>query len=256
MDISFTMESFEGPLDLLIHLIEKNKVNIFDIPIAMITDQYMEYVSQMQQLQMDNVSEFMVMAAYLLKIKTQMLLPAPVTEEETEDPRAELVARLLEYKMYKYASMTLKDRQVDAAKHLYREGHIPAEVASFREEVTAEEVVGDLQLSELNRVFQDIMKRQADKVDPIRSHFGKIEKEEISFSDKVRSIQEYGLKHRHFSFRRLLESARDRIEIIVTFLGILELIHLGCMFIKQNHLFDDFEIDYVANGFVEIDQFA
>ena len=84
MDVSFTLEAFEGPLDLLIHLIEKNKVNIYDIPIAMITDQYMEYVSQMQKLQMDNISEFLVMAAYLLKIKSQMLLPAPAAEEEEE----------------------------------------------------------------------------------------------------------------------------------------------------------------------------
>ena len=111
MDVSFTLEAFEGPLDLLIHLIEKNKVNIYDIPIAMITDQYMEYVSEMQRLQMDNISEFMVMAAYLLKIKSQMLLPAPA-EEEVGDPRAELVERLIEHKMYQYASKDLKDRQI------------------------------------------------------------------------------------------------------------------------------------------------
>ncbi|MBR5712568.1 MAG: segregation/condensation protein A [Lachnospiraceae bacterium] len=255
MDISVSLEAFEGPLDLLIHLIEKNKVNIYDIPIAMITDQYMEYVSQMQKLQMDNVSEFLVMAAYLLKIKSEMLLPAPA-EEEAEDPRAELVERLLEYKMYKQASLDLKDRQVDAARHLYRAESIPAEVASYREEIKAEDVVDGIELSELSRIFRDIMKRQENRIDPIRSRFGKIEKEEISFSDKVRKIQEYGMEHRHFSFRGLLESARDRIEIIVTFLGILELIHLGCMFIKQNRLFDDFEIDYVATSLVEIDQFA
>ena len=255
MDISFSLEAFEGPLDLLIHLIEKNKVNIYDIPIAMITDQYMEYVSQMQKLQMDNISEFLVMAAYLLKIKSQMLLPAPAAEEE-EDPRAELVERLLEHKMYQYASVTLKDRQVDAAKHLYRSESLPAEVAEYREEVSAEDVIGGMPISELNRIFQEIMKRREDRVDPIRSKFGRIEKEEINFSEKVRKIQEYGIAHRHFSFRTLLATARDRIEIIVTFLGILELIHLGCMFIKQNRLFDDFEIDYVADKFVEIEQFA
>ena len=255
MDVSFSLEVFEGPLDLLIHLIEKNKVNIYDIPIAMITDQYMEYVSEMQRLQMDNISEFMVMAAYLLRIKSQMLLPAPAEEEEG-DPRAELVERLLEYKMYQYAASDLKDRQVEAAHHLYREESLPAEVAAYKEEVSAEDVVGDLQLSELSRIFQDVMKRQEAKIDPIRSKFGRIEKEEISFSDKVMKIQEYGMEHRHFSFRKLLEKAGDRIEIIVTFLGILELIHLGRMFIKQSRLFDDFEIDYVATDVVPIEQFA
>jgi Uncharacterized conserved protein len=255
MDVSFTLEAFEGPLDLLIHLIEKNKVNIYDIPIAMITDQYMEYVSEMQRLQMDNISEFMVMAAYLLKIKSEMLLPAPEAEEET-DPRAELVERLLEHKMYQYASRDLKDRQVEAARHLYRAESLPAEVAAYEEEVSAEEVIGDLQLSELSRIFRDIMKRQEAKIDPIRSAFGRIEKEEINFRDKVMKIQEYGIEHRHFSFRRLLEKATDRIEIIVTFLGILELIHLGRMLIRQNHLFDDFEIDYVASDVVPIESFA
>ena len=255
MDISFSLESFEGPLDLLIHLIEKNKVNIYDIPIAMITDQYMEYVEQMQKLQMDNISEFLVMAAYLLKIKSQMLLPAPVSEEE-EDPRAELVERLLEYKMFRYASMNLKDRQVDAAKHLYREESLPDAVASYKEEVRAEDVVDGVQLADLSRIFRDIMKRKENSIDPIRSRFGTIEKEEINFSEKIRKIQEYGMEHRHFSFRTLLSAACDRIEVIVTFLGILELIHLGCMFIKQSKLFDDFEIDYVANRVVEIEQFA
>ena len=255
MGVSVTLDAFEGPLDLLIHLIEKNKVNIYDIPIAMITDQYMECVSEMQRLQMDNISEFMVMAAYLLKIKSEMLLPAPA-EEEAVDPRAELVERLIEHKMYQYASQDLKDRQVEAARHLYRSASVPPEVSAYEEEVSAEDVVGDLQLSELSRIFRDIMNRQEAKIDPIRSAFGRIEKEEINFRDKVMKIQEYGIEHKHFSFRRLLEKATDRIEIIVTFLGILELIHLGRMLIRQSRLFDDFEIDYVANDVVPIESFA
>ena len=103
MDFSYKLESFEGPLDLLLHLIEKNKVNIYDIPIAMITEQYLEYVKHMEEESLDVVSEFLVMAATLLDIKAKMLLPKEVNEEgEEEDPRSELVARLLEYKTYKY----------------------------------------------------------------------------------------------------------------------------------------------------------
>ena len=103
MELSYKLEKFEGPLDLLLHLIEKNKVNIYDIPIAEITDQYMEYVRQMDEENLDVVSEFLVMAATLLDIKARMLLPKEVNEEgEEEDPRAELVQQLLEYKMYKY----------------------------------------------------------------------------------------------------------------------------------------------------------
>ena len=103
MELEFKLEKFEGPLDLLLHLIDKNKVDIYDIPIADITDQYMEYVRQMEEEDMDVMSEFLVMAATLLDIKCRMLLPKEVNEEgEDEDPIAELVQKLLEYKMYKY----------------------------------------------------------------------------------------------------------------------------------------------------------
>ena len=104
MGIEVKLTAFEGPLDLLLHLIEKNKVDIYDIPIAVITEQYLEYLDEMQRADMDNMSEFLVMAATLLRIKSQMLLPKEVNEEgEEEDPRAELVKRLIEYKVYKYA---------------------------------------------------------------------------------------------------------------------------------------------------------
>ncbi|MBO4280501.1 MAG: segregation/condensation protein A [Lachnospiraceae bacterium] len=257
MDLSFKLEAFEGPLDLLLQLIEKNKVNIYDIPIAMITDQYMEVLNELKQYPMDNISEFLVMAATLLRIKSQMLLPVTVTEEEEAvDPRAELVERLLEYKMYKYASLELKDRQIDACKHLYRKENLPKEVAGFKEEVSAEEVTGDVTLQQLNDIFKDLMKRQENRIDPIRSKFGRIEKEEVNFKEKVIAIQEYGLSHKKFSFRRLLEKAADKIELIVTFLGILELIHMGRVCIRQLNPFDDFEVEYLASDVVPIESFT
>ena len=115
MELSVKLPVFEGPLDLLLHLIDKNKIDIYDIPIVMITDQYLEYVQQMPQEDLNLMSEFMVMAATLLDIKCRMLLPKEVNEEgEAEDPRAELVARLLEYKMYKYMSFELRDRMDEA----------------------------------------------------------------------------------------------------------------------------------------------
>ncbi len=137
MGISYKLESFEGPLDLLLHLIEKNKVSIYDIPIVEITGQYLEYVNQMEKEDLNVVSEFLVMAATLLDIKSRMLLPAEVNEEgEEEDPRAELVARLLEYKMYKYMSYELKDRELDAEKILYKDPTIPKVVARLSRRCT------------------------------------------------------------------------------------------------------------------------
>ena len=121
MGINVKLQVFEGPLDLLLHLIDKNKVNIYDIPIAMITEQYMEYVNQMDKEDLNVVSEFLVMAATLLDIKSRMLLPKEVNEEgEEEDPRADLVEKLLEYKLFKYMSYELKDRQMDAEKSFYK----------------------------------------------------------------------------------------------------------------------------------------
>ena len=136
MELSYKLEKFEGPLDLLLHLIEKNKINIYDIPIAEITDQYLEYVSCMEEESLDVVSEFLVMAATLLDIKARMLLPREVSEEgEEEDPRAELVERLLEYKTYKYMSLELKDMEVDADKVFYKAPTIPREVEKYEEPV-------------------------------------------------------------------------------------------------------------------------
>ena len=130
MALSVKLEVFEGPLDLLLHLIEKNKVDIYDIPIVVITAQYLEYIRQMQTQDMNVMSEFLVMAATLLDIKCRMLLPKEVNEEgEEEDPRAELVQRLLEYKMYKYMSYELKDRQVDAL--FLKEGRSPGRLKNI-----------------------------------------------------------------------------------------------------------------------------
>jgi|GEM_PF-50821 len=175
MDMTFKLQVFEGPLDLLLYLIEKNKVNIYDIPIVEITAQYMEYVDRMKKDNLDTLSEFLVMAATLLDIKSKMLLPKKEEEEqEQDDPRAELVQQLLEYKMYKCMANELKDRQLDAGKVWYKKKDIPDEVLAYEEPVNLEELVGDIRLSDLNRIFQSIIKRQEEKIDKVRSKFGKI----------------------------------------------------------------------------------
>ena len=206
---------------------------------------------------MDNMSEFLVMAAELLRIKSAMLLPAPVDENEEEiDPRAELVQKLIEYKMYKYAALELKDRQLDAGQHLYRAESLPEEVRGFKEEVSPEEVTKDITLEMLNNIFQDIMRRKENRIDPIRSRFGRIEREEVNFKEKVIAIQEYGIAHRKFSFRKLLSSAGDKIETIVTFLGILELIKMGRLIVSQEETFSDISIEFLANDIVPVEQYV
>ncbi len=240
MAISVKLEKFEGPLDLLLHLIEKNKIDIYDIPIIEITAQYLDYVRQMQEEDMNVMSEFLVMAATLIDIKCRLLLPAEVNEEgEEEDPRAELVQKLLEYKMYKQMSLELRDRQVDAARNLYRDQHLPEEVEQYRPPLDYEQLIGDLNLGKLHEVFRSVIRRQEDKVDPIRSQYGRIEKEEIDMDLKTLYVEAYAREHKTFSFRKLLEKQGSKAEIIVTFLIILELMKVGKICISQEDLFDD-----------------
>ena len=248
MGIPIKLQVFEGPLDLLLHLIDKNKIDIYDIPIVEITNQYMEYIKAMEKEDMNIMSEFLVMAATLLDIKCRMLLPKEVNEDgEEEDPRQELVEQLLEYKMYKYMSYELKDRQLDADLIMYRSPDIPKEVRGYEEPVDLDKLLGDLTLHKLNLIFQDVMKRQVDKVDPIRSKFGKIEKEEVTVDEKLDYVSEYAKTHKQFSFRDLLKKQSSRTQIVVTFLAILQLMKDGTIRIDQKQPFDDIIITSEAD---------
>lgn len=244
MNLSVKLEKYEGPLDLLLALIEKNKIDIYDIPIVEITNQYLEYIKLMQEQDMNIMSEFLVMAATLLDIKCKMLLPKPVDKEGEEiDPREELVQKLLEYKMYKYMSYELKDRQIDAEKVFYRKQFIPDEVLKYREPVNYDTLVGDMDLDKLHALFDSIVKRQIDKIDPIRSQYGKIEKEEIDIDVKTGYVRTYILTNKRFSFRQLLEKSKSKQELVVTFLIILELMKMGEIMVSQEETFDDIIIE-------------
>ena len=210
MAISVKLNVFEGPLDLLLHLIDKNKIDIYDIPIVEITDQYMEYLHSMEKEDLGVMSEFLVMAATLLDIKCRMLLPKEINEEgEEEDPRAELVQKLLEYKMYKYMSYELRDRLGDAAGVYYRKQDLPEEVMQY-----------------------------TPPADP---------QEEISLSDKLLEMREYARTNRKFSFRQLMENQHSKIQLIVTFLAILELMKMGHVHAEQADLFDDIHIEVMTD---------
>ncbi len=248
MGISVKLQAFEGPLDLLLHLIDKNKVNIYDIPIADITEQYMEYVRKMQEEDLDIVSEFLVMAATLLDIKCRMLLPKEVDEDgNEEDPRAELVEQLLQYKLFKAMAEELKGQQIDAAKSYYRKPDIPKEVSGYTPPLDLNEVIGDMNLLKLNAIFADVMKRKEDKVDPVRSKFGKIEKEEVTMSEKLVDIKAFMMEHKSFSFRELLMKGASKVAVIVTFLVILELMKTGFITVRQEGTCEEIYIDVVGN---------
>lgn len=249
MALSVKLQVFEGPLDLLLHLIDINKIDIYDIPISLITDQYLDYIHQMQERDMEIMSEFLVMAATLLRIKSKMLLPKePKEETEAEDPRAELVERLLEHKMYRYMAMELKDRHLDASKVIYKGMTLPVDMVYEEPPVNLDELVGDMNFQKLHQIFLDVLKRQENKVDPIRSRYGRIEQEEVSLSDRMDALIAFGKEHSVFSFRKYISGGNSKTYIIVSFLAVLELMKSGMIRIAQNEIFGDIEIEMTGQG--------
>ena len=227
MGIDIKVNAFEGPLDLLLHLIEKNKVDIYDIPISEITSQYLDYIRSMEEEDLDVMSDFLVMAATLLKIKAKMLLPVKEEEEEEGDPREELVRRLIEYKIYKYASLQLKERD------------IPPQVLAYREEIDPVQMLSEVTLQRISEVFQFVMRKRQDKLDPIRSEFGEIKQEEIKLEDKITEVYNYIIQYKEVNFYDLLNEQETKEAVIVTFLAVLELMKTGKIYVQQENIEDD-----------------
>ena len=249
MPLKVELSVFDGPLDLLLHLIEKNKINIFDIPIVEITDQYLEYVRQMETEDLGVMSEFMVMAAELIAIKCKMLLPPEVDEEGEEiDPRSNLVEQLLEYKMYKHMSYELRDRMEGAARSFFKPDTTPKEVLSYRPAVDPAELIGDLTLKKLHEIFDQVLRRQTDKIDPIRSKFGTIKREEVSLEDKIFELADYASRKKRFSFREVLLKQKSRMRVIVTFLALLELMKYGIVEASQSETAGEIWIDMIPGA--------
>ena len=244
-EISYKLEKFEGPLDLLLHLIEKDKINIYDIPISQITEQYLDYMSHMETEDLNIVSDFLLMAATLLDIKAKMLLPREVDEETGEeiDPRSELVERLLEHKKFKLIAKELADREFETERYLYKDPTIPKEVLKYEPPVDLDELFDGMTLARLQSIFEAVMKRKEDRVDPERSKFGTIKKEPISLEQRIGSLMTYARSNRKFSFRNLLEKQSTKFEVVVTFLAVLELVKMGKLSLMQEKLFDDISIE-------------
>lgn len=241
MDLSYKLEQFEGPLDVLLRLIEKNKVDIFDIPIVTITDQYLDFVNHLETEDLDLVSDFLVMAATLLDIKSRMLLPRE-EEEEEEDPRDELVRRLLEYKMYRFAAEEFRDNEKDAERRVFKGPDIPDEVKKYEPPVDMDKLLDGVTMERLAAIFQSVLKRQEYRKDPVRSRFGTIKREKVSLTGKIRSVLKTARTKKKVSFKELLEGQKDRLHVVVAFLAVLELMKLGQIELSQEALFDDMTI--------------
>ena len=240
MGIPVKLDAFEGPLDLLLHLIDKNKVNIYDIPIVEITRQYLEYIREMKRQDLNIMSEFLVMAATLLDIKSRMLLPKEVNEEgEEEDPRQELTEQLLEYKLYKFMSYELREKQEDASQALFRPRILPKEVSDYQQPADVSDLLGDMTLAGLYRLFKAVMRRQVERIDPIRSKFGTLEKEEVDMDAAWKEVEGYIREQKTCRFTDLLTMHHSTMYTIIAFLVILELMKVGKISVVQEETFGE-----------------
>ncbi|MDO5409305.1 MAG: segregation/condensation protein A [Lachnospiraceae bacterium] len=245
MQLEFDLHVFKGPLDLLMHLIEKNKIDIYDIPIALLTDQYMACLENMEP-DLDSNSEFLVMASTLLYLKANSLLPHEEEEDEVEDPREELVRRLLEYKMFQEISQVLNEQEMQTGEMAYRKEQLPEEVKSYKEPVDLDELLEGVDMKRLHRVFQMLMRRQEEIRDPVRSNFGKIRKEPLKVGDRIAYLTERLRREGHFWFSQTLEEG-GRFEVVVTFLAMLELMKAGQITIRQEEGFGDIYMEAAAD---------
>jgi segregation and condensation protein A len=239
-DYKVKLEVFEGPLDLLLYLIKKEEVDIYDIPIERITNQYMEYMTLMQMLNLEMAGEFLVMAATLMYIKSRMLLPEDqqVTDaeaEEGEDPRWELIRQLVEYKKFKDAGLQLGRREEQQANVFSRSG------AATGIEVDEDIPLAEVSIFDLINAFNDVLKKAS-----AREDFREIIEERFTVSDKIEEIL-YTLRDRsEMMFSELFAAASSRAEVVVTFLALLELIRLKRLKVVQTEAFGEIRVMKVA----------
>jgi segregation and condensation protein A len=233
--VTVRLARFEGPLDLLLHLIQRDEIDIYDIPIAHITQQYLAYLELMRALDLEVAGEFLVMAATLMRIKAKMLLPLPQAGEEEEegDPREELVQRLVEYRQFKEAAETLKGREAER-RLLFERGLVPGE-DELGPAPLAPATLFDL-LDALHRVWARLPEQTVYEVTG----------EVYDVEDKIALIARTVAENGEASFRELLERCRARAEMIVTFMALLELIKMGQVTIVQSEAFGDIRIVHRA----------
>ena len=239
MDYKIVLESFEGPLDLLFHLIEKEKVDIYDIPIAKITDQYISYIKSMQEIDLDITSEFLVMAANLLEIKSKMLLPSKKDVEgqqleiEDADPREDLIKRLLEYKKFKMAAEELKSKGDIRSKLYFKPKE---EIDKFIQQDDNFDLDG-LELNELIKLYNKVMVRCLEYEKEINAT--EIQRDEITIEESMTNITSLIKDKKIVEFEELFEGVFTRSRIVVTFLSVLELIKLKIIKVIQESNFEE-----------------
>jgi segregation and condensation protein A len=225
------LEAFEGPLDLLLHLIREHEIDIYDIPIAQITEQYLEYLNFIESLDLALAGEFLEMAATLIRIKVQMLLPSQEEQDEEEDPRGQLIRKLVEYKKMKEAARSLSDKEEDRRRFFPR-GVDPRDLQDVDDEQETEEFLRDVTLFDLVDALRDVLSRV-----PARIDVHAVDLETTTVEEQMERIRSALGRSGPTLFSDLFAPASTRVEIVTTFVALLELIRLGIVVATQKHTF-------------------
>ncbi|MEE9465931.1 MAG: segregation/condensation protein A [Candidatus Neomarinimicrobiota bacterium] len=225
------LENFEGPLDLLLYFIQRDQIDIYDIPIAHITAEYLDYLDLMESLNLSLAGEFILLAATLMHIKVRMLLPRPepVDDDLIDDPRRELVQLLMEYQQIKAAATELRRLAEDRRTHY----SLGMEVASGENGVDPGEYLQDVSLYQLMAVFKEVMDRLP-RNEPL-----KIRPEPIKLDDRIRAIHQAFGSAQRIAFRQVLKGARHVNEVVITFLAVLEMLRQGAIEVEQEGPFTE-----------------
>ena len=229
------LEVFEGPLDLLLYLIKKDEVDIYDISLERITAQYLEFMEAFKVLDLELAGEFVVMAANLIYLKSRALLPVsvqpPDEDAEEEDPRWDLIRQLVEYKKFKDAAAHLSQREMD-------QSNLFARMTESPEAALPERPLGDVSVFDLINAFNNVLKRIASKSEDLREIF----EENYTVSDKIDFIMKMMASDVPLKFSELFANVASRTEIVVTFLALLELIRLKQLKAIQQEVFGEIEL--------------
>jgi len=242
MDYLIEVEQFSGPFDLLFHLIEKNEIDLHNLPISEITSQYIEQLNLMEIIDLDDLSEFMLLAATLLEIKSKMLLPEKYDKdpESKEDPRDELVQKLIEYSKFKNLSLMFDKREHAYSKVIYRK-NMPSDVLNLTTKLH-QDIDFDFSENALINALAELLSK-LDSIDHNRKkYFDQIKPDAWTVEDKIGHIRNLFVDHTTMAFEKLFHPDSTRGEIIATFLALLELIRTGEIKVLQKHIFDSIQI--------------
>lgn len=242
LELNVVLPTFEGPLDLLLHLLEKNEVDIYDIPIALITNQFIDYIEQSRKMSLEITSEFVVMAAHLLEIKSKMLLPIHSDSDFDEvflddaDPRYELVKRLLEYKIYKQAAQTLNGfHEMNSGIKLQQSNEMKRYAKVLDQTNNLSVVDVSLLVEALNEVIMRIPEVDTSR----RDYFKKLKRDAYTVEEKLEQLQLKFEEKSKWTFHALTEGIQNRLELVITFLALLELLKILKLKVYQEKTFSE-----------------